>query len=129
MSILQGLRIVGIIVAILLILFGVLFIMASTDPKQQSAGQLGLWCGVGVAMVVVGLAIIGFAWWQRKKEQEKLEITQKVELSGTVDLARIKCQQCGGALDKDSIEVKAGAVTVHCPYCGSVYQITEEPKW
>lgn len=125
----QGLRIVGIIVAILLIIFGVLFIMGSTDPKMQSAGQLGLWCGVGVAMVVVGLAIIGFAWWQKKKEQEKLEITQKVELSGTVDLAKIKCQQCGATLDKDSIEVLAGAVTVHCPYCGSVYQITEEPKW
>jgi len=125
---LRGLRIVGIIVAILMILFGVMFIIGSTDDEVQASGQLGLWCGVGVALIVVGLAIIGFAWWQKRKEQ-KIEITQQIELTGDLEMEKLKCEQCGAPLDKKSISVEAGAITVHCPYCGSVYQISEEPKW
>lgn len=124
----RGLRIVGIIVAILMILFGVMFIIGSTDDEVQASGQLGLWCGVGVALIVVGLAIIGFAWWQKRKEQ-KIEITQQIELTGDLEMEKLKCEQCGAPLDKKSISVEAGAITVHCPYCGSVYQISEEPKW
>lgn len=124
----RGLRIVGIIVAILMILFGVLFVIGSTDDEVQASGQLGLWCGVGVALIVVGLAIIGFAWWQKRKEQ-KIEITQQIELTGDLEMEKLKCEQCGGPVDKKSISVEGGAITVHCPYCGSVYQISEEPKW
>ncbi len=124
----RGLRIVGIIVAILMILFGVLFVIGSTDNEVQASGQLGLWCGVGVALIVVGLAIIGFAWWQKRKEQ-KIEITQQIELTGDLEMEKLKCEQCGAPVDKKSISVEAGAITVHCPYCGSVYQIAEEPKW
>lgn len=124
----RGLRIVGIIVAILMILFGVLFVIGSTDDEVQASGQLGLWCGVGVALIIVGLAIIGFAWWQKRKEQ-KIEITQQIELTGDLEMEKLKCEQCGGPVDKKSISVEAGAITVHCPYCGSVYQISEEPKW
>ena len=124
----RGLRIVGIIVAILMILFGVLFVIGSTDDEVQASGQLGLWCGVGVVLIVVGLAIIGFAWWQKRKEQ-KIEITQRIELTGDLEMEKLKCEQCGGPVDKKSISVEGGAITVHCPYCGSVYQISEEPKW
>ena len=124
----RGLRIVGIIVAILMILFGVLFLIASTSEEAQAGGQLELWCGVGVALIVVGLAIIGFAWWQKRKEQ-KIEITQLIELTGDLEMEKLKCEQCGAPVDKKSISVEAGAITVHCPYCGSVYQIAEEPKW
>jgi len=111
-----------------MILFGVMFIIGSTDDEVQASGQLGLWCGVGVALIVVGLAIIGFAWWQKRKEQ-KIEITQQIELTGDLEMEKLKCEQCGAPLDKKSISVEAGAITVHCPYCGSVYQISEEPKW
>jgi DNA-directed RNA polymerase subunit RPC12/RpoP len=41
----------------------------------------------------------------------------------------MKCRNCGAELSRDSIEVKAGAVFVKCPYCGNDYQVTEEPKW
>lgn len=124
----RGLRIVGIIVAILMILFGILFVIASTSEEAKAGGQLGLWCGVGVVLIIVGLAIIGFAWWQKRKEQ-KIEITQQIELTGDLEMEKLKCEQCGAPVDKKSISVEAGAITVHCPYCGSVYQIAEEPKW
>jgi uncharacterized Zn-finger protein len=32
-------------------------------------------------------------------------------------------------LNKESMEVKLGAVFIDCPYCHSQYQIEEEPKW
>jgi len=41
----------------------------------------------------------------------------------------LKCEKCGGELTKDSITVKEGAIFISCPYCGSTYQMVEEPKW
>ena len=35
----------------------------------------------------------------------------------------------GGALTADNIKMVAGAPMVVCPYCGTTYQLTEEPKW
>jgi len=41
----------------------------------------------------------------------------------------MKCQSCQGALGKDNLVVKAGAIFVDCPYCGASYQIEEAPRW
>ena len=39
------------------------------------------------------------------------------------------CKNCGGTLERDSIALREGGVFVDCPYCGTSYQIEEEPKW
>ena len=54
---------------------------------------------------------------------------QKIDLSGDIELEKLKCQNCGGVLKKDSVTVREGAVFVDCPYCGVSYQMVEEPKW
>jgi len=41
----------------------------------------------------------------------------------------MNCKNCGGALKADNVKMLAGAPTVACPYCGTTYQLTEEPKW
>jgi uncharacterized Zn-finger protein len=41
----------------------------------------------------------------------------------------LKCRSCGGALKPENITMVAGAPVVTCPYCGTTYQLTEEPKW
>ena len=41
----------------------------------------------------------------------------------------MKCQSCGGTLTSDNIKLVNGAPMVNCPYCNTVYQLTEEPKW
>ena len=46
-----------------------------------------------------------------------------------MQLETLKCEKCGGELQKDSISIKEGAVFIDCPYCGSAYQMVEEPKW
>jgi Zn finger protein HypA/HybF involved in hydrogenase expression len=88
-------------------------------------------------MVVVGLliwsaaAVGGFLAWRRMqpKRAQQVTVRQEVDLSGDIDLASLKCERCGGALDQDAITVKEGAVLVSCPHCGSTYQVVEEPKW
>jgi hypothetical protein len=124
--------VLGVIVSCLLIGFGVLLVIASSDPTQGDPG----WLGIGAGLVIVGLVIAALAVAafvviriRRTKEAQKTEIVQKIDLSGDIELEKIKCQNCGGELNKDSITVREGAIFVDCPYCGASYQMVEEPKW
>lgn len=116
-------RIIAYISAAILIVFGVLFIMATFSPT----GQVG-WLLVGVVMVGIGFGLIWFA--SRKPKQEGVtNVTYKVDLSGDVNMETIKCKSCGGTLTPENIKMVAGAPVVTCPYCSTSYQLTEEPKW
>jgi len=126
------LSIIGIIVACILIFFGVLFIWGAFSPE----GDTG-WITIGAITVGVGLGIIALAVGvllyirsrRQKEEAGPQEIVQKIDLTGDVALDKLTCQNCGAELDKDSITVREGAIIVSCPYCGTTYQMTEEPKW
>jgi redox-regulated HSP33 family molecular chaperone len=63
------------------------------------------------------------------KPKQEITIHQQVDLTGEVDAEALKCRNCGSQLDKSSIGVVEGAIMVTCPYCGTTYQLTEEPKW
>ncbi len=115
-------RIIGYIVSAILIFFGVLFIWAAFSPE----GTTG-WIWVGIVTVGIGLAIIVLLQLFRPAPPE--QIVQKIDLSGDIQMAKIKCKNCGADLDKESISVREGAIFISCPYCGSTYQMVEEPKW
>lgn len=116
-------RIIAYIGAALCLLFGVLFIMATFSAQ----GQLG-WFIVGLALVAVAFGLIWFA--SRKPKAETPEnVTYKVDLSGDVKLETMKCKSCGGTLTSENVKMVAGAPVVTCPFCGTTYQLTEEPKW
>jgi Na+/melibiose symporter-like transporter len=116
-------RIIAYIGAAILIIFGFLFILATFGPQ----GQLG-WLLFGGILLIAGFALIWFA--SRKPPQETpVNVTYKVDLSGDVNLETIKCKSCGGTLSPDNVKMVAGAPVVSCPYCGTTYQLTEEPKW
>ncbi|HET89367.1 MAG TPA: hypothetical protein ENN99_01295 [Chloroflexi bacterium] len=118
-------KIIGYIVAAILIFFGVLFIWATFSPD----GQIG-WLVIGIISVGIGLGIIALVKFREPKSAlPPQEIIQKVDLSGDIQMETLKCQKCGGELQKDSISVKEGAIFIACPYCGSEYQMVEEPKW
>ena len=114
--------------------FGTLYILAA---HSADAADPGARLGLGISMVVLGLAIwsvagIGaFLAWRRMqpKAEQKVTIRQEVELTGDVDLAALSCEKCAATLDKSAIEVREGAILVSCPYCGASYQMVEEPKW
>ncbi|MCP4537453.1 MAG: hypothetical protein GY832_09935 [Chloroflexi bacterium] len=126
------LMIPAVIFACILIFFGVLFIWGAFSPEGDSG-----WITIGVITVAVGIGIItlavGFFIFMRirrlRESQQPQEIVQKIDLSGDIELETLKCQKCGGELQKDSVSVREGAVFIDCPYCGSAYQMVEEPKW
>ncbi len=111
------------IAAAILIFFGVIFIWGAFSP-QGSPG----WLLVGGLLVLIGFGIIWFAS-RSKPSQAGANVTLNVDLPANVALDTMKCKQCGGALTSDNIKMVAGAPVVTCPYCGTTYQLTEEPKW
>ncbi len=116
-------KIIAYIAAAILILFGVLFIWATFSPQ----GQIG-WLVVGVISVAIGFGLIWLAG-RRGAAAQAQNVTLKVDLPANVNLDSLKCKSCGGALTTDNIKMVAGAPVVTCPYCGTTYQLTEDPKW
>ena len=105
--------------AVLLALLGLVFIVGAQ-------GQI-----VRVVVGAVLLAAAGALIWLAHQQTQHVTTTtiQKIDLSGDVSVQEITCRSCGGTLSEKSLEVKAGAVFVHCEYCDAAYQLEEEPKW
>lgn len=114
------------IAAGILIFFGVLFIWAafSSVPRPE-------WIAIGLVSVAIGFGLIFFAGriGSSAVANQPTEVTYKVDLSGDVNLESLKCKSCGGTLTSENVKMVAGAPVVTCPFCGSSYQLTEEPKW
>lgn len=117
-------KIIAYISAAVLIFFGVLFIWGSGGQ----AGGGATWIVIGIVSVAIGFVLIWFAS-RKSPSKESQEVTYKLDLSGDVDLDSLKCKSCGGTLSAENIKMVAGAPVVTCPYCHSVYQLTEKPKW
>jgi hypothetical protein len=112
-------RVVVYTLVVILGFFGLVFVV----------GAQGQWVRVVVG-VVLWLAAGALIYLTRVQPQpSQTTVVQKIDLSGNVNLEQMKCKSCGGALTDKSITVKAGAIFVHCEYCGATYQIEEEPKW
>ena len=119
-------KIIGYVVAGILILFGVLYLLAAFSADAASpVGRLL----VGGALVVVGLGIIFLVRMREPKPKQEVTIHQKLDIGGDIEMEALKCTSCGAQLDKSSISLAQGAAVVSCPYCNATYQITEEPKW
>jgi hypothetical protein len=117
-------KVIGYIVAGILILFGILVVWGALDPDQGSLG----WIPFGVVLVVIGLGII-YLVGRRTPSAEGEEVTLKIDLPADVKLDKFQCENCGGDLTMDHVHMVAGAPTVKCPYCNTTYQLKEEPKW
>lgn len=115
-------KIVGYIVAAILIFFGVIFIWGAFGAQGQP-----VWIIVGILSAGIGLVIVYFA--SRKPKIETTNVTLQVDLPANVNMDSLKCKSCGGTLTAENIKVVNGAPMVTCPYCHTVYQISEEPKW
>ena len=107
-------------------------------PLAAALGFLGLMFVVGsqgqVMRIVVGIVLMiagGALIWLALQQQKEVKhtVVQKIDLSGDVNVQEMTCRSCGGNLSKESVSVKAGGVFVNCEYCGSAYQLEEEPKW
>jgi hypothetical protein len=116
-------KIVFYILAAVLIFFGVLFIWAAFGPAFNPGDFI-----TGLVSVLIGLVLIWLAGRQ-KKAGDVQNVNVKIDLPANVQLDQFTCKNCGGALTTDNIKLVEGAPVVTCPYCGTTYQLTEEPKW
>lgn len=119
-------KIIGYIVAGILVLFGVLYLLSAFSAQAPSPGGRLL---VGGLLVVIGLGIIVVIRMREPKPEQQITIQQQLDIGGDVSVEALKCQSCGAQLDKSAISLVEGAAVVTCPYCSATYQIVEEPKW
>lgn len=120
-------RLIGYIAAAILLFFGVLFVWGAFSPEIEGSPVGSII--VGIISIGAGLGLIWLVGRRAKQAAEAATIIQKIELSGDVNLEKMTCRNCGGALSSEHIKVITGAPFVHCPYCGTSYQLSEEPKW
>jgi hypothetical protein len=116
-------KLIGYIFAAIAIFFGVIFIWGAFSPEGQPA-----WILVGVVSALIGFGVIWFVG-RKKASAEDQEVKLQIDLSGDVNLDTLTCKSCGGHLSPDNVSMVAGAPWVSCPFCGTSYQLTEEPKW
>jgi hypothetical protein len=119
----RAIKVIAYIAAAILLFFGVLFIWGAFSES----GSPG-WILTGLIQIGIAFGLIWFAS-RRRAEPGQTEIVQKIDLSGKVNLEKLTCRNCGGALTADNIKMVAGAPVVSCPYCNTSYQLSEEPKW
>ncbi len=118
-------KIIGYIFAGILVFFGVLWLWSAFTPNAPLVSRLF----TSAVLIGIGLIIIIVIKLREPKPEQKIEITQKIDVSGDIEMEKLKCKNCGADLDKNSIKLAEGAIIVSCPYCGTTYQMTEEPKW
>jgi predicted RNA-binding Zn-ribbon protein involved in translation (DUF1610 family) len=117
-------RIIAYIGAGFFLIFGFLFILAAFGEQFNSG-----WLVIGLLLVAIGFGLVFLGGRLKKTAESEQPVTLNIDLPANVDLDKFNCENCGGALSTDNIEMVAGAPVVKCPYCGTTYQLTEDPKW
>jgi len=120
----SAIKIIAFIAAAILIFFGVIFIWGAFSPQ----GQVG-WILIGLISVGIGFGLIWFGARKAPTSASEGGVTLNIDLPANVEMDTLKCKSCGGVLKPENISMVAGAPVVTCPYCGTTYQLTEEPKW
>ena len=107
----------GLAVAVLFF-FGAIFALASAYNSQRLV--------VSIILFSMGLAIAGFLYYTMRKPQT---VVQQLEISGKMKAASIKCPTCSASVDAERIKIVSGVPYATCSYCGSTFEVIEEPKW
>ena len=116
------LPILGGIAAAVVFFFAVIFALAASYSTEVATSRL-LTSGI---LFIIGLAIIAGIYYTTRKPKT---IIQRLEVSGEMKAAQIKCPNCGGSIDANQIKIVSGVPYIKCPYCGTTFEVTEEPKW
>lgn len=110
--------------------YGALNVIGSTAP-DGSPNWLNYGLGFGCAGVLflAGGAGLVYAAQRGQKTEVIQQVTMKVDMPGDTKVEQLTCKNCGGALKPENVKMVMGAPMVECPFCGTTYQLTEEPKW
>ena len=116
------------LIGLCLVGYGILSVIGSTSSSGSES-----WLGFGLGFGVVGVLFLagGAAMIVAAQRGQKTEVIQqvKIDLPGQTKIEEMKCRSCGGTLSAKDITLVNGAPVVNCPFCGTTYRLTEEPKW
>jgi len=115
-------KIILFVLAAFALVFSFLFFLGSGG---QTGSATYVW--IAIILAVVGFILIFFA--TRIQPATQQNVTVNIDLPGEVGMDTIKCKSCGGVLGEKDIKLVNGAPMVTCPFCGTSYQLSEEPKW
>ncbi|MCL4430488.1 MAG: hypothetical protein M1167_07020 [Chloroflexi bacterium] len=119
------LPILGGVAAAVVFFFAVIFALASSySGLTAQAAQSRLL--TGVILFIIGLAIVAGIYYVTRKPKT---VIQRLEVSGRMAAAQIQCPNCGGSINASEIKIVSDVPYVKCPYCGTTFEVTEEPKW
>lgn len=118
------------LIGLCLLAYGILSVIGSTSTSGSSSWlSFGLGFGlVGVLFLAAGAGLV-YAAARAGKTEVVQQVNMNVDLPGQTKISQMTCRNCGGALKPENVKMVAGAPMVECPYCGTTYQLTEEPKW
>ena len=110
--------------SIFLILLGVIFLIAGGIASMST----------GLMLAVIGLIVLLFVYRLQKADANRpMIVNQKVNISmdagGKMEERQLKCKSCGAALTEKDLKIIEGGVMMTCPYCGTVTNLEEAPKW
>jgi DNA-directed RNA polymerase subunit RPC12/RpoP len=117
--------VLGAIAVSILFFFAVIFLLASSAqsvPSDQSTSRLI----VGFLLFIIGVAVVFGIYYTTRKPKT---VIQQLEVSGQMKAVSIKCPNCGASVDANLIKIVSGVPYATCPYCGTTFEVTEEPKW
>jgi uncharacterized membrane protein len=112
--------VLGAIVVTVLFFFGLIFAIAASI--QAATTRLT----VSLLLFAVGFALAYVTYVTTRKPKA---VIQQLELSGQMKAAALKCPHCSASVDANQIKIVSGVPYATCPYCGSTFEVTEEPKW
>ena len=109
------LTVLGAIAVAVLFFFGLIFAIASVyDPLRLLTSAV---------LLITGIAI---AYYITRKPKT---VIHQLEVSGQMKAAPLKCPNCSASIDANRIKIVSGVPYATCAYCGSTFEVTEEPKW
>ncbi len=118
------------LIGLCLLGYGLLNVIGSTSATGSSSWlSFGLGFGVVGVLFLAGGAGLVYAGARAGKTEVVQQVNMNVDLPADTKISQMTCRNCGGALKPENIKMVAGAPMVVCPYCGTTYQLTEEPKW
>jgi predicted Zn finger-like uncharacterized protein len=116
----KAITIIGAIAAAILFFFAIVFALAAS---VQAATTRLITSGL---LFIIGVSVIIGIYYITSKPKT---VIQRLEVSGQMQAATIKCPYCGASIEANQIKIVSGVPYVKCPYCGTTFEVTEEPKW
>ena len=115
----------GAITSAVLLFFGFIFLL-SAGSVTLTSGQQVLRLIEGAILLITGFAIAYVSYVFSRKPTT---IIQQLEISGQMKAAALKCPNCSASVDANQIKIVSGVPYATCIYCGTTFEVAEEPKW